>query len=160
MWPMPREAGPSSDSSRVYPTLRRSYERLGIGTAKPIRARLMQARYGDGSWAGSCLWTPCAELGGLPRVRTKDLPADDLQAVDFQVLDRCIARDKSHAKSFGVGCSHDVKCSRASTEALGRGTNSGMSLGSLLIPWMNRYPREERTTAAMTDRLSSRRRAP
>ena len=75
--------------------------------------------------------------------RTKDLPADDLQAVDFQVLNGGVARDQGHAKSLGVGRNHDVKCSCTRTEALGTDTNPGMRLSGLFIPRMNRYPREE-----------------
>jgi hypothetical protein len=50
-----------------------------------------------------------------------------------------------------MGCNYNIERSRAS---LGSGTNSGVSLGGLFIPWMNRYARE------MTDGLSCRRRAP
>ncbi|MGO8839964.1 MAG: hypothetical protein ACLQF1_02185 [Methyloceanibacter sp.] len=53
----------------------------------------------------------------------KDLPADDLQAVDFQVLDGRIARDQCHAKSLGVGC-------RAASQIDSADSGSGGNAGS------------------------------
>ena len=69
--------------------------------------------------------------------RTNDLPAHNLQAFDFQVLDSHIVRNQGRAKSLGVGRNHDVKCSRTPPETLGTDTNSGMGLGCGFIPWVN-----------------------
>ena len=86
---------------------------------------------------------PSQQSQPRPRVCTKDLPLNNLQAVDFQVLDGRIARDQCHAKSLGVSRNHDVKGSCTATEALSTDTNPGMPLSGPFIPRMNRYPSEE-----------------
>ena len=51
--------------------------------------------------------------------RTNDLPAHNLQALDFQVFNRRVAGNQGRAKSLGVGRNHDVKCSCTSPKVLG-----------------------------------------
>ena len=56
--------------------------------------------------------------------RTNDLPAHNLQAFDFQILDSHIVRNQGRAKSLGVGRNHDVKCSCTPPEAFGQPPSS------------------------------------
>jgi hypothetical protein len=90
----------------------------------------------------------------------RSLPADNLQAADFQVLDGHIACNQCRAKSLGVSRNHDVKDTCAPSKPLGSNTNTGMGLSGLFIPPMNGMRLRNARTAAMTDGLSSRRRAP
>ena len=83
----------------------------------------------------------------------RSLPADNLQAADFQVLDGHIARNQCRPKSLGMGCHHDVKDSRAPSEPLGSDTDAGMGLSGRFIPWMNRYAAEERAYGRHDGRL-------
>ena len=63
----------------------------------------------------------------------RSLPADNLQAADFQVLDGHIACNQCRAKSLGVSRNHDVKDTCAPSKPLGSNTNTGMGLSGLFI---------------------------
>ena len=83
----------------------------------------------------------------------RSLPADNLQAADFQVLDGHIARNQCRAKSLGVSRNHDVKDTCAPSKPLGSNSNTGMGLSGLFIPQMNRYAAEEHAHGRHDGRL-------
>jgi hypothetical protein len=83
----------------------------------------------------------------------RSLPADNLQAVDFQVLDSHIPRDEGRAKRLSLGRDHDVKCSCAPPETLGIDADASMRFSGCVIPRMNRYSRQKGTYGGHDGRL-------